>query len=95
MKSEDLEDAMEASEDEDMEGDDKKTGKITFSTAQKQVFGLKKLGNVTQNTSSRDKFGGVNTSSGSRSRRNRKKHEMVNSLSKEDYSFIYENSVWD
>jgi predicted N-acyltransferase len=48
-------------------------------------------------TGSREILGGtgVATSSGSRSRKNKKKHYMINSLSKEDYSFFYENSVWE
>jgi len=70
LKSEDeLEEDGEGASGEDDEEKEKKSGKISFQTTQKQVFGLKKLGNVKQNTSSRDKFGGVNTSSGSRSRR--------------------------
>lgn len=63
---------------------------------QESVFGIKKMSNV-KNSSSRDLLVGVGnqTSSGSRSKKNRKKHDMINSLSKEDYSFFYENSVWD
>lgn len=64
---------------------------MTFDRVNKTLFGLKKLNQL---GSQKLKNAGKD-SSFKVTKSTTKKPDMVNSLSKEDYSFYYENSVWD
>lgn len=59
------------------------------------MFGLKKLSQIADKKKSMKNVKPSSKLLITSARQIRKKPEMINSLSKEDYSFYYENSVWD